>query len=100
MSVGHIQQVAQPAAPVVPAFVADAVLQDHEVSAKGPQQCVHFLWRPLRIDLINLRNEMKMEQCTQPSTAWGSNPLSAQATLILPVSLELGGIDMWRIEHI
>lgn len=40
MSVGHIQQVAQPAAPVVPAFVADAVLQDHEVSAKGPQQCV------------------------------------------------------------
>lgn len=32
-----VQQVPQPAAPVVPALVADAVFQDHVVSAKGPQ---------------------------------------------------------------
>lgn len=46
----------------MPAFKADAVFQDHKVSAKGPQECVHILWGPLRIDLINLQNEVEMEQ--------------------------------------
>lgn len=36
VAVGDIQQVPQPAAPAVPALVADAVFQDHVVGAKGP----------------------------------------------------------------
>lgn len=54
MSIGDVQQITQPAAPVVPALIADAVFQDHKVGAKGPQERVHFLWGPLRIYLINL----------------------------------------------
>ena len=61
VSIGDVQQVPQPAAPVVPALVADAVFQDHVVSAKGPQQGVHFLWGPLCIYLINLQKEIKNE---------------------------------------
>lgn len=58
MSIGDVQQITQPAAPVVPALIADAVFQDHKVGAKGPQECVHFLWGPLRIYLINLQSEI------------------------------------------
>lgn len=36
VAIGDIQQVPQPAAPTVPALVADAVFQDHVVGAKGP----------------------------------------------------------------
>lgn len=98
MSIGDVQQVTQPAAPVVSAFVADAVFQDHKVSAEGPQECVHFLWGPLRIYLINLQNEIKYEPCAQPSSAWGSLGvvmLRPDAHLPLPpgplsTSLELG----------
>ena len=61
VSIGDVQQVPQPAAPVVPALVADAVFQDHVVSAKGPQQGMHFLWGPLCIYLINLQKEIKNE---------------------------------------
>lgn len=58
MPIGDVQQITQPAAPVVPALIADAVFQDHKVGAEGPQECVHFLWGPLRIYLINLRSEI------------------------------------------
>lgn len=60
MSVGDVQQVPEPAAPVVPSLVADAVFQDYVVSAEGPQEGVHFLWGPLCIYLVDLQNERKM----------------------------------------
>ena len=61
MPIGDVQQVPQPAAPLVSSLVADAVFQDDIVSAEGPQEGVHVLWRPLCVDLINLQNEMKVE---------------------------------------
>lgn len=36
MSIGDVQQVPQPAAPVMPALIADAIFQDYVVSAEGP----------------------------------------------------------------
>lgn len=57
MPVGHVQQVAQPAAPGVPSLVADAVFQDDVVGAHGPQQRVHLLRGPLRVDLVHLRSD-------------------------------------------
>lgn len=56
VAIGQVQQVAQPAAGAVPPLVADAVLQDDVVGAEGAQQSVHVLGRPLRVDLVNLRN--------------------------------------------
>lgn len=53
VSVGNIQEVTQPAAPVVPSLIANAVFQDYVVSAKGPQEGMHVLWRSLCIYLIN-----------------------------------------------
>lgn len=57
MPVGHVQQVAQPAAAGVPSLVADAVLQDDVVGAQGPQERVHLLWGPLRVDLVHLQGD-------------------------------------------
>lgn len=51
--IGNVQQVPQPAAPLVSSLVADAVFQDDIVSAEGPQEGVHILWRPLCVDLVN-----------------------------------------------
>lgn len=53
VSIGNVQQVPQTAAPAVPSLVADAVFQDYVVGAKGRQEGVHFLCRPLRVYLIN-----------------------------------------------
>lgn len=57
MAIGYIQQVPQAAAPAVPPLVANAVLQDHVVRAKGPQDSVHVAGRSLGIDLVNLENK-------------------------------------------
>lgn len=57
MPVGHVQQVAQPAAAGVPSLIADAVLQDDVVGAQGPQERVHLLWGPLRVDLVHLQGD-------------------------------------------
>lgn len=68
--VGDVQQVPQPAAPLVPSLVADAIFQDDVVSAKGPQEGVHILRGPLCIYLINLQNEINGGQ--------GKIPLNCQ----------------------
>lgn len=54
VAIGYIQQVAQAAAPAVPPLVANAVLQDHVVRAKGAQDSVHVTGRALGVDLVNL----------------------------------------------
>lgn len=57
MAIGYIQQVAQAAAPAVPPLIANAVLQDHVVRAKGAQDSVHVARRALGIDLVNLESK-------------------------------------------
>lgn len=57
VAIGYIQQVTQAAAPAVPPLIANAVLQDHVVRAKGAQDSVHVTGRSLGIDLVNLENE-------------------------------------------
>lgn len=54
VAVGDVEQVAQAAAPAVPPLVADAVLQDHVVRAKGAQDAEHLARSPLGIDLVDL----------------------------------------------
>lgn len=54
VAIGYVQQVPQAAAPAVPPLIANAVLQDHVVCAKGPQDSVHVAGRSLGIDLVNL----------------------------------------------
>lgn len=62
MPVGDVQQVPQTAASLVPSLVADAVFQNDVVSAKGPQEGMHVLRGPLRINLINLQDETRREE--------------------------------------
>lgn len=69
MAVGYIQQVAQAAAPAVPPLIANAVLQDHVVRAKGAQDSVHITGRALGIDLVNLESkETELQHTTSPLT--------------------------------
>lgn len=64
VAVGYIEQVPQAAAPAVPPLIADAVLQDHVVRAKGAQDPVHITRRALGIDLVNLESKETEPQHT------------------------------------
>lgn len=66
VAIGNIQQVPQAAAPAVPPLIADAVLQDHIVRAKGAQDSVHVTGRALGVDLVNLQSKETAPARTTP----------------------------------